>query len=72
MSLANNLGKGMMQLLNGSCWPAETDEERKARLEKLVATAQLVLALITCVVEVGAVLSRNHSGKLATMLIIQT
>ena len=35
----------------------EMDEERKARLEKTVATAQPMLALIKCVVYVGAVLS---------------
>ena len=35
----------------------EMDEERKARLEKTVATTQLLLALIKGVVNVGAVLS---------------
>ena len=35
----------------------ETDEERKARLEKMVATAQLMLALIKGVVDVGVVSS---------------
>ena len=35
----------------------ETDEERKARLEKMVATAQLMLALIKREVDVGVVLS---------------
>ena len=35
----------------------ETDEERKARLENMVATAQLMLALIKGVVRVGVVLS---------------
>ena len=35
----------------------ETDAERKARLEKMVATAQPMLALIKGVVDVGAVLS---------------
>ena len=35
----------------------ETEEERKARLEKMVATAQLMLALIKGVVCVGVVLS---------------
>ena len=38
----------------------ETDEERKARLEKMVATAQLMLALIAGVVNMvnmGVVLS---------------
>ena len=34
----------------------DTDEERKARLEKMVATAQLMLALIKGVVDVGVVL----------------
>ena len=33
------------------------EEERKARLEKMVATAQLMLALIKGVVDVGMVLS---------------
>ena len=45
-----------MQLPNGSGW-LETDEERKARLEKMVATAQLMLALTKGVVSVGVVLS---------------
>ena len=31
----------------------ETEEERRARVEKMVATAQLVLALIKGVVDVG-------------------
>ena len=35
----------------------ETDKERKARLEKVVATAQPMLALIKGVVYVDAVLS---------------
>ena len=35
----------------------EMDEERKARLEKMVATVQLMLALIKGVVDVGVVLS---------------
>ena len=35
----------------------ETDEERKVRLEQMVATAQLMLALIKGVVDVGVVLS---------------
>ena len=35
----------------------ETDKERKARLEKMVATAQPMLALIKGVAYVGAVLS---------------
>ena len=35
----------------------EMDEERKARLEKMVATAQVMLALIKGVVDVGIVLS---------------
>ena len=48
----------------------ETDEERKTRLEKMVATAQLMLALIKGVVDVGVVLSLKPI--LATMLIIQT
>ena len=36
---------------------AKTDEERKTRLEKMVATAQVMLALIKGVVDVGMVLS---------------
>ena len=35
----------------------ETDEERKARLEKMVATAQLMLSLIKGVVDAGVFLS---------------
>ena len=35
----------------------EMDEERKARLEKMVATAQAMLALTKGVVDVGVVLS---------------
>ena len=35
----------------------EMDEEIKAKLEKIVATAQLMLALIKGVVDVGVVLS---------------
>ena len=51
----------------------ETDKERKARLEKMVATAQLTLAMIKDVVNVGVVLSlKPILIKLATMLIIQT
>ena len=46
-------------------------ETRKARLEKMVATAQLMLALIKGVVNVGVVfVPQTHSEKLATMLII--
>ena len=37
----------------------EADEERKVRLEKKVATAQLMLALIKGVVNVGVDLSLN-------------
>ena len=58
----------MMQLPNGSGWPwsMETDEERKARLEKK-------LAMIKGVVYVGVVLSlKPILIKLVTMLIIQT
>ena len=43
-----------MQLPHGSM---ETDEERKTRLEKMVATPQLMLAPIKGVVDVGVVLS---------------
>ena len=46
-----------MQLPNSSGWPWKYDEERKARLEWMVATAQLMLAQIKGVVDVGAVLS---------------
>ena len=35
----------------------ETEEERKARLEKMVATVQLWLALIKGVIHIGVVLS---------------
>ena len=35
----------------------EMDEERETRLEKMVATAQLMLALIKGVVNLGVVLS---------------
>ena len=37
----------------------EMDEERKGRLEKMVATAQLMLALIKGVVNVGVVSPSN-------------
>ena len=46
-----------VQLPNGSDLAMETDKERKARLEKMIATAQLMLALIKGVVNVGVVLS---------------
>ena len=48
----------------------ETDEERKARLEKMVATAQLVIVMIKGVA--CSFVHQTHSEKLATMLIIQT
>ena len=41
----------------------EMDEERKARLEKMIATVQLMLALFKGVVHVGVVLSLNPSPK---------
>ena len=41
----------------------ETDEERKSRLEKMVITAQLMLALIRGVVNVGVILSLNPFWK---------
>ena len=41
----------------------ETAQERKSRLEKMVATLQLMLALIKGVVDVGAVLSLNPFCK---------
>ena len=47
----------MVQLTKRLRLAMETDEERKARLEKMVATAQLMLALIKGVVNVGVVLS---------------
>ena len=50
----------------------ETDEERKARLEKMVVTTQPMLALIKGVVHVGSVFPQTHSEQLTTMLIIQT
>ena len=50
----------------------ETDEERKSRLEKMVATVQLQLALIKDVVDVGVVLSLKPILKSWQMLIIQT
>ena len=47
-----------MKLPNGWLRLAmEMDEERKARLEKMVATAQILLAPIKAVVNVGVVLS---------------
>ena len=51
----------------------EMDEERKSRLEKMVPTAQLMLALTKGVVNVGVVSFLKPILKnLATMLIIQT
>ena len=58
----------------------EMDKERKARLEKMVATTELMLAttelmlaLIKGVVKSGCgFVPQTHSEKLATMLIIQT
>ena len=44
----------------------ETDEERNARLEKMVATAQLMLSMIKGVVDMA------HSENFAAMLIIQS
>ena len=41
----------------------EMDEERKSRLEKMVATAQLMLALTNGAVNVGVVLSLNQFRK---------
>ena len=53
-----------MQLPNGWLRLAmEMDEERKARLEKMVGTAQLLLALIKGVVNVGVALSIKHILK---------
>ena len=42
----------------------EMDEERKSGLEKMVATAQLMLALAKGVVNVGVVLFNNISYTL--------
>ena len=39
----------------------EMDKERNTRLEKMVATTELMLALIEGVVNVGVVLSLNPS-----------
>ena len=50
----------------------EMDKERKARLEKMVATTELMLALIKGVVNVGVVLFLKPILKLATILIIQS
>ena len=50
-----------MQLPNG--WAMEMDEERKARPEKMVATAQLLLALIKGIVNVGMILNLKHILK---------
>ena len=41
----------------------ETDEETKARLEKMVATTQDMLSLIKGVVDVGVVLFLKHILK---------
>ena len=41
----------------------EMDEERKARLEKMIAIAQLMLALIEGMVDVGVVLSLKPTLK---------
>ena len=52
----------------------EMDEERKAkaRLDEMVATAQVMLVLIKCVVVAGVVfVPQTHSVKLATMLIVR-
>ena len=42
---------------NGSGWPWRRTKNKKARLEKMLATGQLMLALIKVVVDVGEVLS---------------
>ena len=54
-----------MQLPNGWLRLAmEMDEERKERLEKMVAIAQLLLALIKDVVNVGVFfVPQTHSEK---------
>ena len=58
-----------MQLLNGSVWPWRWTEKQDWRK----ATAQLMLALIECVVDAGVfVVPQTHSEKLATMIIVQT
>ena len=45
-----------MQIPNGSGWPWRRAKKRKLRLEKMVATAQLILTRIKGVVDVGVVL----------------
>ena len=50
----------------------EMDEERKARLDKTVATAQLMLALIIGVVNVCAVLSLKPILKIGNYSYLQT
>ena len=48
-----------MQLPKWFRLATEMDEEKKARLEKMLATTQLILALIKGVVNVSVVLSLN-------------
>ena len=48
----------------------EMDKERIAKLEKMVATTEFMLALIKGVVNMGVVVPQTHSEKLASMLII--
>ena len=50
----------------------EMDEERKSRLKKMVATAQLMLAMIKSGRCGCGFVPQTHSEKLATILIIQT
>ena len=47
----------MMQLPNGSVWSWRRTKKRKASLEKMVATVQVMLAMTKGVVYVGVVLS---------------
>ena len=53
----------MMQLPNSTRLAMGMDEERKARLEKMVATTQLTLPLIKGVFNVGVVLSQKKKDK---------
>ena len=48
-----------MQLPNGSRLAMEMDKERKAGMEKMVATTELMLALIKGVVNVGVACPSN-------------
>ena len=61
------------RLENDAATKRRDGRRKKTRLEKMIATAQLMLALIKGVDDVGVVfVPQTHSEKLATMLIIQT